>query len=109
MLAKKYRLPIGLMVGKRGPSAKSRYFLLKIFPSILNFNRFGVIINKKAAKKASDRNKLKRTVFRFFEKLLFSNKQKQDFLFIALPGGADAEKKEIIADLEKLTHNLFNK
>ena len=105
MLAKKYRLPIQVVIGKRGQSYKSRYFLLKIFANSLAFNRFGAVISKKVAPRAVDRNKLKRQIFNFFKNnsLPVQNpNQNKDLLIIAFPGILSVEKKDFISDLGKL-------
>lgn len=65
MLAKKFRFPIQLFVGKKGKIVKSSYFLLKIFTSEAGASRFGVTISNKTAPKATERNKFKRMVYNF--------------------------------------------
>ncbi len=101
MLAKKFRLPIQLFFRRTGKSLKSRYFLLKIFSTETAFSRFGVIISSKVSKKAVVRNRLKRLLFNFLKE-----KQKDlpiaDYLFILYPSITEADKKEIISELEKI-------
>ncbi len=69
MLAKKYRLPVQSMIGKRGGEVRFTHFLLKFFPSALKYARFGVILKKGIAKKASDRNRVRRVIFDVVRKL----------------------------------------
>lgn len=105
MLAKKYRLPIQVVIGKRGQSYKSRYFLLKIFANPLAFNRFGAVISKKVAPRAVDRNRLKRQIFNFFKNNSLMGQgsgQNKDFLIIASAGILSVAKKDLLSDLEKL-------
>jgi len=63
MLSKKQRLPIQLFLGKKGKLLRSSYFSVKILPGELKYSRFGVVVSKKTAKKAVDRNRLKRIVY----------------------------------------------
>lgn len=69
MLAKKYRLPVQFVVGKKGEEMRFRNFLFKIFPSRLPYSRFGIILKKGIAKKAVDRNRARRTIFDVVRKL----------------------------------------
>ena len=85
MLKKKYRLPIQEVFQKRGVSIKTPYFLLKIFENNLPFNRFGVIISKKASPIAARRNNLKRIFFNQAQGFISLGKIKKDFLFILSP------------------------
>lgn len=108
MLAKRYRLPIQSVVKKSGQTIKGRYFLLKIFDNSLGYNRFGVIISKKAAKKAALRNKLKRIIMDVFGPYVLSGGKKRDFLIIVSPQiinlKPEAVKKEILGYVQ----NFFN-
>ena len=63
MLSKKYRLPIQEFLLKRAQIKRSPYFTVKIFDTALPYSRFGVIISKKIAPKATTRNRLKRLIF----------------------------------------------
>ncbi|MFA6071985.1 MAG: ribonuclease P protein component [Janthinobacterium sp.] len=63
MLAKKYRLPIEKFVLQRALIKKSPFFNIKIFTTILPYSRFGIVISKKVAPKATERNRLKRIIF----------------------------------------------
>ncbi len=101
MLSKKYRLPVNSTIGKSGKSLKSRYFLLKIFSNSSSFNRFGVVISKKVAKKAVDRNRFKRAVYDFVKQFLFSG-EKRDFVLILLPQAGTALKDDFLSDLSDI-------
>ena len=69
MLAKKYRLPVQSAVGKKGKEMHFSHFLIKIFPSRLPYSRFGVVLKKGIAKKAVDRNRVRRTIFDAIRKM----------------------------------------
>ncbi len=101
MLSKKQRLPIQLFLGKRGKLLKSSYFLVKTLPGELNYSRFGVVISKKTAKKAVDRNRLKRIVY----DLAAAHKDDisvGDYIISILPPAAILSKESIKAELFKL-------
>ena len=107
MLAKKYRLPIQFVVGKSGQSLRGRYFLLKLFPSKLAFNRFGIIISKKAIKASAGRNKIKRIFFNTLKEFLFMGKEKKDILIIVSPKIISLDKKEITQEIIKELNYLI--
>jgi|SRR3990167_10826702 len=101
MLKKKHRLPIQFFLKRNGFTTKSRFFLLKEFISNQSENRLGVIISKKVSKLATQRNKIKRAIFSFFQ-LHKSSPQLRDFLIIVMAGAAELGKNEIISELKKL-------
>jgi ribonuclease P protein component len=101
MLTKKYRLPIQQFFKKTGKTIKSRYFLLKIFPTKLDYSRFGVIISSKISRKAVIRNRLKRTIFNYLKEK-YRNLPIYDYLFILYPSAALAGKDEIINELIRI-------
>lgn len=123
MLAKKYRLPIQSVLNKSGRSFKGRCFLFKVFPSKMDFNRFGVIISKKVAKRATERNRLKRIVFDCAKKFAgqpagAENKDnpprpatecggKFDILIVFLPSVAKSEKFDIIKELDESLEKII--
>lgn len=101
MLAKKYRLPIQSISKKSGRSFRGHYFLFKIFPNNLSFNRFGIIISKKVAKKSTERNKLKRLFFNVLKEYIFSaQKSANDYLIIVSPNISKLEPQEIKKELK---------
>ncbi len=102
MLAKRYRLPVQSVLRKSGRSIKGRYFLLKVFPNDLAFNRFGVIINKQVSKKSTARNKLKRLIMESAKEFLLKGRDKSDFLIIVFPqimGLKPEEIKKYVQDI----------
>lgn len=107
MLAKKYRLPIQSVVKKRGHSLGGRYFLLKIFSSNLAFNRFGIIISKKVAKKSTERNRLKRLFFNTLKEFIFAGRKKYDFLILVSPNVSQLETKDLKKELQKALNKIY--
>lgn len=100
MLAKKYRLLIQNFAGKSGKTAKSPNFSVKKFEN-RQFSRFGVIISKKVAKKATERNRIKREIFNFLREIKRSIPV-ADYLIVVHPGAARLKKENLRLDLENL-------
>lgn len=109
MLAKKYRLPIQSVLNKSGRTFRSRCFLLKLFYSKIEFNRFGVIISKKIDKRAAKRNWLKRIVLDSAKEYIRppADEQKYDILIIPSPITAKMEKADIIKELKELFQKII--
>ncbi|MEK9170308.1 MAG: ribonuclease P protein component [Patescibacteria group bacterium] len=108
MLAKKFRLPIQTVIGKKGKILKDSYFLLNVMPNLLSYSRYGMVISKKVLTKATERNRIRRKLFSVIEKN-FLEKQKnlrQDFLIIISPNIKKITDDEISADLEKLLNKI---
>lgn len=111
MLSKKLRLPIQLYFSVKGGSSfrgkktgkilKSRYFLLKIFPTEFNYSRFGVVVSSRVSKKAVIRNRLKRIIFNFL-KDKYKGLPISDYLFILYSSAASVKKEEIIDELRRI-------
>ena len=101
MLSKKYRLPIQNFVGKKGVSGRSRYFLLKIFPGVQKFSRFGIIISSKVSKKSVDRNRIKRQIFNFMRETK-NQLPINDYLIIIHPEAAKLDKKNLKIEIAKI-------
>ena len=100
MLPKKYRLPIQDFVTQRAASQRSPYFAVKIFPAVLPYSRFGVVISKKVAALATERNRLKRVLF---SALNPKTAPAKDVLIIVQPAISKlANKGAIIEELHKL-------
>lgn len=101
MLSKRYRLPIQNFVGKRGKLFKTPYFLVKIFVSESPFSRFGVTISAKVAKKATERNKLKRMAYNFIREY-YKKIPLGDYWISILSPAAKLEKENFKSELSKL-------
>ena len=75
--------------------------MLKVFASNLAYCRFGVVVSKKVAPKAVDRNRLKRFIFNFLKERagsMISN----DYLLILSPGVNELTKEELLKELENI-------
>lgn len=105
MLAKKFRLPIRPWMkdkNKKAITKKGNFFIVKVLPNNLGFSRFGTIVSLKTAKKATQRNRLKRTIFNFIRLNNFHLRPGKDFLIIALPVVSKSAKADIEKELNLL-------
>lgn len=101
MLSKKQRLPIQYFVGKKGKLLKNPYFLVKIYSSSENFSRFGVTVSSKVAKKASQRNKLRRLAYNFL-KDYYKEMPLADYWISVQHLAASISKENFIKELQKV-------
>lgn len=98
MLPKKYRLPVELCLGKRGRTDRSPLFSLKSFPAEKPHSRFGVVVGKKVAKTAVERNRIRRLIL----DVAGSLREKwpvADYLIIVNPACRDTGREEIYGEL----------
>ena len=105
MLAKKFRLPIRPWMkdkNKKAITKKGNFFIVKILPNNLGFSRFGTIVSSRTAKKATQRNRLKRIIFNFIRLSSFHLKPAKDFLIITLPIINQSAKADIEKELNLL-------
>lgn len=106
MLPKKYRLPIQSVVGKKSHfTKKSDIFLIKFFDSTLSYRRFGVIVGKQVAAKATERNRIKRIIFQVV-RAHTTTTPVMDVLILTNPLIARVPKTEIILQLEQSLKNV---
>ena len=66
MLAKKYRLPVHRFPAGAKTFYRGEHITLKTSNNNLFYNRVGVIVTRKTAPKATERNRLRRKIFDFF-------------------------------------------
>lgn len=102
MLAKKYRLNLGVRLSAP-QSFITPLFIVKKEKNSLSYSRYGVIITKKIAVKAVDRNLLRRIIFSGIPK----NSQETegyDMIFIAKKEIMTAKKEEVNAEVERIIH-----
>ena len=100
MLAKKYRLPVQSLAGKKGASVRGRYFLLKIFPATSQ-SRFAVTVSKRVYAGAAKRNWLRRIVFEYVRQQPL--RAIHDYLVVAEPAAATLKTKDdIIKELTSI-------
>lgn len=104
MLAKRYRLPVQNLRKKIGQTTKSRYFLLKVFAPVKSYSRAGIVISKKVAAKATARNKIKRSVFDWFQKNI-NYLPVKDYLIILSPAAAQINKQELLDEFSKILNS----
>jgi ribonuclease P protein component len=103
MLAKKNKLPIGLFKNQKSRTFRNSFFTLKVFNG--EVARLGIIVSAKVAKKATDRNKLKRLIFSFFRKVM-PNLPRKDYLLIAQPGASGLKPEALQKELKQIFTNL---
>ena len=77
------------------------HFLIKIFPSQLPHSRFGVVLKKGIAKKAVDRNRVRRTIFDAIRKTenatAFPNR---DIIIIVGKAAPQMEKEVLTSEIQ---------
>ena len=105
MLPKKYRLKkkndFARVMQGRGV-AVSGCLILRFRDNQLETSRAGFICSKKVAKKAVERNKIKRRLREIVRALWLNVKPGYDLVFLALPSITDKEFREIQAAVEIL-------
>ncbi len=102
MLKRKYRLPASVRFSKND-TISTKFYLLKTAPNNLSYSRVGFVISKKVDKRAVARNRLKRKMTNFIEKVI-EKIVGYDMLFIL--------KKEAILgvnQLDKTTSDVLKK
>lgn len=104
MIAKKYKLPLALYVGKRGRILRAATCAVKLFPRETGDGRIGVVIGRTAGGAVS-RNRIRRAIYDFFaahRKELAS----YDAVVIVSSREKAPEPRAIIADLAALLQGL---
>ncbi len=110
MIAKKFKIPkkhIALIL-KKGESFDSKLFVVRFWENKIEFPRFRIIVSTKFAKKAVDRNKIRR---RIYEALRLITKEKSnlrhlDIVFIPKKQILKKEFQEIYKAAEELVTKL---
>lgn len=117
MLAKKFRLPIEVFPTKAKILHKGQYLAVKTSSNNLPHNRLGVIVTKKTAPRATERNRLRRKIFDLFRSCLLhqpadsqgkgSSKEGEDLLVIIKPTKLDRDiEKKLLAELNEVKQIL---
>lgn len=88
MLQRKYRLHSRTKL-TNVRSIAAPFFLLKVAPNGLSYNRYGFVVSKRIDKRAVVRNKIKRKVRRCIEEKLNNIQGGHDMLFIIKKNIAD--------------------
>jgi len=97
MLAKYHKLNIAEFIKKR-PSfvKKGPFFAVKIATNGLSYSRFGVVVGKKVDKRATERNKIKRTFYEAIRVRNLQNIEGRDILIIVYPEINQFAREEVI-------------
>ena len=82
MLKKKYRLPAQNFRAHYEEQKRGEFLTIRVKKNSLPFSRFGVIISKKIAAKATKRNELKRGVYNFIQKKKINNLPGRDVIIV---------------------------
>lgn len=101
MLAKKSRLPIGEFRGEKSVFTRSANFTVRQADSPTGRFRLGVIVSKRVAARATERNRIRRIVFSVFEKNIDKLSAK-DVLVSVLPGAGVINRAEAGKELKKI-------
>lgn len=67
MLPKKLRVPIQKFPKNSKTLLRGNFIVVKFAKNNLGYDRIGVVVSKKAAKKPTQRNKIRREVFHLFQ------------------------------------------
>lgn len=101
MFRRKYRLPWRVRFSN-SRSFSTLFFLAKIKPNNLLFNRFRIIISKKIDKRAVVRNRIKRLVSSVVEELSGNMKQGTDILFIIRKEAVGKTRKDFYLAIKEM-------
>lgn len=95
MLAKKFRLPVNTFPAKARVFYRGGHSTIKISSNSLSYNRVGVIVTKKTAPGAVERNRLRRKIFDLFkETTRFRFAEGTDLLVLIKPIKLDRDAEE---------------
>ncbi len=89
MLAKKYRLPVQSVINRKGQTFRGRYVTLKMFTSTRPHGRVGVVVSKKTAGLATERNRLKRLAYGAVDVKTLSTRNVEFLLLVQRTASAD--------------------
>ena len=89
-------------VSRSKPSVQEGKLLLKAKASQKNPSRFGIVVAKSVAKKAVDRNRMRRLLFEAIRTRQDSFKSPYDIVLVALPGFSLKDLREAQSIIEKL-------
>lgn len=108
MLPKIHRLRLDKdfkIIFRQSRQGQSGQLILRWAPSGKLFSRFGIVVSAKAAKKAVERNRLRRRIGEMLRSHLAEIKQGFDIIFIAKAGLTNLNYRE----LEKIAVELLRK
>lgn len=107
MLARKHRINKELFteIIKAGKSVSSANLSLKIQPIPIDYSAFSFVVSSKVAKKAVERNKIKRRARHIIRKMLAETEKGLGIIIFFKPGS----KKMSFQELEEEIKKLFKK
>jgi len=89
-------------VFRKGKNYRQGYFVLKVLRKKRPKTRIGFVISKKVAKKASQRNKLKRILSEAARMRTVKMKKGIDMVLIILKAGEKTDRRQLEQDLDKI-------
>lgn len=92
---------------QQGKAVGGNFLLIKTKPNQEKQTRIGIVVSKKVAKKATERNKLKRRIREIVRKKNTKDKLGGDIVIIAKKPSAKASYRELEADWENVLSKLF--
>lgn len=102
MLAKKFRLPVASFPKNAKTLHKSKNFVIKSAPNNFSYDRIGIVLTKKTAAKATERNRLRRKIFILARRSLIRTREGgRDLLIVIKPIKLDRDAEAQL--LEELT------
>lgn len=103
MFKKQYKLNTSVFkeVFNFGKTVKTQHFLIKKKENNLEHSRFAVVVSKKVAKKAVERNHLRRRTY-FALKEAYKQFPNADYVFILNSSAKDIQYKELVKSLQEI-------
>lgn len=98
MLKKKYRLQVNIRP-KFQSSFNTPFFILRVAPNSLFYNRYGFVVSKKIDKRATVRNRVKRVIRSCIEELFGQIKAGFDMILIVRKDAVKVARSEIMKTL----------
>jgi ribonuclease P protein component len=105
MLKKAYRINKNWEfqnIYRKGQGFSSQFFNINLIPNKFDFNRFGIVVSKKVARKAVDRNHLKRQVRDIVNELNKKSDSHYDAIVSVKPQSLDTDFNKLKNTLEDL-------
>ncbi len=93
-------------VYKKGQGLKQDFLILRFRSNSLNDCRFGIVVSKKVANKANERNLIKRRIREIIKEFIAETQSNVDAVIICSPG---ISKKTSFQEIKKSLEELFVK
>ncbi len=91
---------------QQGKAVGGEFLLVKISPNQENKTRVGIVVSKKVAKKATERNKIKRRIREIVRSEVLEGKTVGDIVIIAKRSSEKSSYQELKADWENILLKL---